>query len=474
MHLDYRSTKIIVTLGPATESEDTIRALCQAGADAFRLNMAHASPDWVRTVVAHIRRVSEALHRPVPVAMDIKGPEIRTGDLPEPLALALGQLVDLAIDEDDGQARGVVPVVSVNYPGIVTDVSPGATVLVDSGLISLEVESKSATRLHCRVTVAGTLGNRRHINLPGTRVRLPSVTERDRQHVALGAEVGVDAFMMSFVRDAEAISELRQVIQQQGLDSWIIAKIEDQSAISHLEAIIEASDMLMIARGDLAIESPFEELPLVQARAANLCKHRGTPFIVATQMLESMVKEPMPTRAEITDVATAVQQRADCVMLSDETTIGAHPVRCVEIMAKIARRIEASLNEEHWKVLALESDRDQVLHAAVVLAQNVERVAYLLYTTHGFSARVLAALRPQRRPILAFTPDALHARRLRLLYGVEPFLCAHYEKHTEFLRDAVQQLHSEGRVQSGDGLVAIDYAAADSAHHDTIQLYRVP
>lgn len=474
MHVDYRSTKIIVTLGPATESEDTILTLCRAGADAFRLNMAHAAPDWVRTVVARIRRVSEALHRPVPVAMDIKGPEIRTGDLPAPLNLAVDQRLDLAIEGDDGPSREEIPVVSVNYPGIVDDVVVGATVLVDSGLISLRVEDKSATRLHCRVTVAGRLGNRRHINLPGTRVRLPSVTDRDRQHVALGAEVGVDAFMMSFVRDADTIADLRQVLREHQLDSWIIAKIEDQSAISNLEAIVAASDMLMIARGDLAIESPFEELPLVQARAASLCKHKGKPFIVATQMLESMVSEPMPTRAEITDVATAVQQRADCVMLSDETTIGEHPLRCVEIMAKIARRIEASLVEEHWKVLPLESDRDQVLHAAVVLAQNVERVAYLLYTTHGLSAQVLAALRPLRRPILAFTPDTLHARRLRLLYGVEPFLCDAYEKHTEFLGDAVQRLRDEERVQSGDGLVAIDYAASDSKHHDTIQLYRVP
>ena len=474
MHVDYRSTKIIVTLGPATESEEMLRQLCEAGADVFRLNMAHAEPDWVHTVVARIRRVSEVLNRPVPVALDIKGPEIRTGDLSEPLELALDDRLDLTVDQDDATPRDGVPVVSVNYPGIVEDVAEGATVLIDGGLLALRVEGKSASRLHCRVTVAGELGNRRHINLPGTRVRLPSVTERDREHVRLGAEVGVDSFMMSFVRDAEAISELREVVEQHGMESWIIAKIEDQSAISNLEAIIDASDMLMIARGDLAVESPFEELPLVQMRTANLCKHRGKPFIVATQMLESMITEPMPTRAEISDVATAVQQRADCVMLSGETTVGRYPVRCVEIMAKIAKRIEESLTEEHWKVLPLESDRDQVLHAAVVLAQHVERVAYLLYTTHGLSAKVLAALRPQRRPILAFTPDRSHARLLRCLYGVEPFLCRPYDKHTEFLGDAVAQLQAEGRVQSGDGLVAIDYAGAESEHHDTIQLYRLP
>jgi pyruvate kinase len=477
MRSDFCSTKVIFTIGPATESEATIEALIRAGVDLCRINMAHASDDWLRMVVERVHRAGERLNRSIPIAMDIKGPEIRTGDLPEPLELQAAQLLDLAIETDDMQEQDGVPVVSVNYPGLIGDVREGITVLVDSGLISLKILEKQPTRLRCQVVIPGTLGNRRHLNLPGTRVNLPSVTDRDRHHVDLGAEIDVDFFMMSFVRDPEAIDELRALIQSKGSSARIIAKMEDQSAISNLERIVEQTDGVMIARGDLAIETPYDQLPIIQQQAAGLCKRLGKPFIIATQMLESMTAEPMPTRAEITDVANAVYQRADCVMLSDETTIGKYPVRCVEVMKDIALSIEHELREEYWKVHPLDrsrdSDRDQLLHAAVVLAQNTERTAYLVFTQEGRAPEVLAALRPLKRPIFAFTTDPMVQRQMRLLYAVEPFLMEEYQSHDGFLREAEKQLLDGGFVVPGDRVVVIDYSGIGTSNQDTIQFVQV-
>jgi pyruvate kinase len=473
MKPDFCSTKVIFTIGPATEEAGMIEALIKAGADLCRINMAHASDDWFRTVVGRVREVGERLKRPIPIAMDIKGPEIRTGDLPAPLELEAGQFLDLAVGDDVSGGADPVPTVRVNYPGLIDDVRVGATVLVDSGLISLRILEKCATRLRCEVVIGGTLGNRRHLNLPGTRINLPSVTERDRHHVALGVESGIDYFMMSFVRDPQAVDELRALLTSQGSDARIIAKIEDQSAVTHLEKIVEKTDGLLIARGDLAIETPYDRLPILQADAAARCKRLGKGFIIATQMLESMTTEPMPTRAEITDVATAIYQRADAIMLSDETTVGKYPVRCVEVMKAIAASIERSIDEEYWKIHPLHSDRDQLLHAAVVLAQNTERTAYLVFTQEGRAAKVLAALRPLERPIFAFTDDPVVQRQMRVLYAVEPFLHAEYRNHQAFLVDAEQQLLAGGFVEPGDRLVVIDYSGIGGFNQDTIQFFEV-
>ena len=473
MNPNFCSTKVIFTIGPATEAEETIEALIRAGADVCRINMAHASDDWVRTVVERVRTAGERLNRPIPIALDIKGPEIRTGDLPEPLELEAEQLLDLAIAGDDMQPEGETPVVSVNYPGLIGDVREGITILVDSGLISLEILEKRATRLRCEVVIPGKLGNRRHLNLPGTRVNLPSITDKDRHDVALGTALGIDYFMMSFVRDPEAVDELRALIASHDSKARIIAKIEDQSAVTNLERIVIQTDGLMIARGDLAIETPFDRVPILQAEAGSLCKRLGKPFIVATQMLESMTTEPMPTRAEITDIAFAVHQRADCVMLSGETTVGKYPVRCVEVMKKISHSIEQALTEQHWKVHQLHNDRDELLHAAVVLAQSTERTAYLVYTMEAQAADVLAALRPLRRPIFAFTSDPAVLRLMRVRYAVEPFYCSGYQDDDSFVTEAEATLLANGSISIGDRLVVITYSDLSHKGQDTIRFHEV-
>lgn len=336
-----RRTKIIFTLGPATESEEMLEKLIRAGADVARLNMAHANHEWCRLVIRRIRAVSAKVGREIAIMMDIKGPEIRTGDVDHPIVLEAGQIFDFTVRPGaDRDGAEEVRSVNVNYLDLVNDIKIGDTVLVDNGLIRLEVLEKQDAHIRCRVLTPGELKSRRHINLPGVKVNLPAFTEKDRADSLVGIAEGIDFVALSFVREAADIETLREFLRSQNSSARIIAKIEDQSAIANLEEIVRATDALMVARGDLGIECPFEELPSIQRRAVGCCLDHGKAVIIATHMLESMITQPMPTRAEITDVANAVHEQADCVMLSGETTVGKYPLDCVAILEKVARRIE--------------------------------------------------------------------------------------------------------------------------------------
>ncbi len=345
-----RRTKIIFTLGPASESEEMLEKLFRAGADIVRLNMAHAKHDWTRAMIRRIRTVSERVGREVAIMMDIKGPEIRTGDLTVPIELQPGEIFDFTVKPGVGTHSPEEPrevrSVDVNYQDLVKDIKVGDTVLVDNGLIRLEVLEKKDAHIRCRVLVAGQLSSRRHINLPGVKVNLPAFTEKDRADATVGLEAGIDFLALSFVREAADVEQLREFLSSKNSRVRIIAKIEDQSGITNLDEIVGACDGLMVARGDLGIECPFEELPVIQRRAVRVCLSLGRPVIIATHMLESMINQPVPTRAEITDVANAVYEQADCVMLSGETTVGKYPLECVQMLDKIARRIEAEESPE--------------------------------------------------------------------------------------------------------------------------------
>src|SRR4051812_22371946 len=339
-----RLTKIIATLGPATESAEMLGKLITAGVDIVRLNMAHAKHDWTRLVIRRIRAAAELAGREVAIMMDIKGPEIRTGDLAVPIELKPGEIFDFTV-KPDAERHGVeVRSVDVNYRDLVNDIKVGDTVLVDSGLIRLEVLSKDQAHIRCRLLTPGSLTSRRHINLPGVKVNLPAFTEKDKGDTLVGLEEGIDYVALSFVREAADIVQLRTFLKEHNApEVRIVAKIEDQSAIDNLDEIIEATDALMVARGDLGIEVPLQELPVIQRRAVRTCLAIGRPVIIATHMLESMIGQPMPTRAEITDVANAVYEQADCVMLSGETTVGKYPLECVAVLDTIARRVEDEL-----------------------------------------------------------------------------------------------------------------------------------
>lgn len=471
---DFRRTKIIFTLGPATDSEAMLEKLIAAGADIVRLNMAHASHDWTRTVVRRIRAVSERLGREVAVMMDIKGPEIRTGDLAAPIELQPGEIFDFTVKPGaDRENAEEVRSVDVNYQDLVNDIKVGDTVLVDNGLIRLEVLAKDHAHIRCRVLIPGQLSSRRHINLPGVTVNLPSFTAKDRADSLVGLEEGIDFLALSFVRTAADITLLRDFLAEQKSKVRIIAKIEDQSAITHLNDIVRACDGLMVARGDLGIECPLEELPVIQRRAVRSCLAQGRPVIVATHMLESMITQPVPTRAEITDVANAVYELADCVMLSGETTVGKYPLECVQTLDRIARRIETEEDTDPREPAVFTGERMKVLHSAVVLANQVPGSKILTFTRHGFMAHGLAALRPVHSPILAFTPHVQLLRQLRLLRAVEPHLMPFASEPDITIENAIIHLQRLGRVSPGDKLVVATDILSQDRLVDSVQLRTV-
>jgi pyruvate kinase len=470
----FRRTKIIFTLGPATESEAMLERLIVGGADIVRLNMAHAKHDWTRMIIKRIRDISTKVGREVAIMMDIKGPEIRTGDLANPIDLAPGEIFDFTVQPAGAsETAHEVRSVDVNYRDLVNDIAVGDTVLVDNGLIRLEVLAKDANHIRCRVLIPGQLSSRRHINLPGVRVNLPAFTEKDRKDTLIGIEEGIDFVALSFVREAKDVNDLRAFLAEQKSKARIIAKIEDQSAITNLNEIVSACDGLMVARGDLGIECPFEDLPVIQRRAVRACVAQGRPVIVATHMLESMITQPVPTRAEITDVANAVYERADCVMLSGETTVGKYPFECVQMLDKISRRIEAENDASHDEPTVFTSERMKMLHSAVVLADEIPHSKIVTFTRHGFIATGLAALRPTAAPIFAFTPSLELLRQLRLLRAVEPILMPFASEPDASIENAIALLRRGGWISPGDKLIVITDILSQDRKVDAIQLRTV-
>ena len=332
-----RKTKIIATLGPATDSSEKIGRLIEAGANIFRLNMSHAQHDWARDVVTKIREQSEKLSTPVATLIDLQGPSIRTGEVDGKLNLKKGDIVEF---RNASLKPGSDLSVTTNYDGLHKDVAVDDVMLVDNGALHFKVQRIDAGRLTCEVLTDGKMGSRRHINLPGIRVNLPALTNKDLLDLDLAAELQVDFVAISFVRDAEHIRYLREKLAESDSRAKIVAKIEDQEAVKHLSEIIRESDAVMVARGDLGIEVHIEELPVIQRLILKECARIGRKVIVATHMLESMIENPVPTRAEVTDVANAVFEQADAVMLSGETSIGQYPIQCIEILDRIATRME--------------------------------------------------------------------------------------------------------------------------------------
>ncbi len=465
----YRHTKIIATIGPATESREKLGQLISSGVDVIRLNMAHGSGEWVSSLVKRIREVSREMERHVAVMMDVKGPEIRTGTVAEPIDLKVGDIFEFYTETPTEGVRGVL----VNYPGLPHDVAVGVTVLVDSGLIRLEAIEKDATHVRCRVTIPGRLGSRRHINLPGVDVNLPSLTKKDEQDIRGGVDAGIDFVAMSFVRRSDDVLVLRALLDHLGSKARIVAKIEDQSGLRNLHGIVKAADAVMVARGDLGIEIDYFTLPLVQTRIVELCLTEGKPVIIATHLLESMIGAPMPTRAEISDISTAVRERADAVMLSGETTTGMYPLECVEVMRNIIKSIEPTEKRGINEVIELKEPKSKMLRSAAVLAQELGDSGIVVFTRSGFLAYTLAALRAVGVPIYAFTDDEALFRQLLLPWGVEPFLMAFSTDPEETILNALAYIKRREWSREGTWLVVITNALAHGKTIDTIQLRQV-
>jgi pyruvate kinase len=465
-----RKTKIIATLGPASETPERLRELMLAGANIFRLNMSHGHHDWVRMIVPRIRNIATELGLPIGILMDTQGPAVRTGDLGTKLDLKIGDIMEFTVR---GTHSEELYSVGVNYDGLIDDINEGDVVLVDNGVIHLKVLSKINNRIRCEVLTPGLLGSRRHINLPGVKVNLPPLTEKDLADVAVGAEVGVDFVALSFCREPSDVVALRNVLKGHGCAAKIVAKIEDQSAVKLINEIIQESDAVMIARGDLGVECPMEELPIIQRRILKAALKLGKPVVVATHMLESMIENPVPTRAEVTDVANAVFEQADAIMLSGETTVGKYPVECVKVLDRIARRIERSGSAHYADQTSLLSPRQKTAHSGVVLANSFSDAHIAVFTRQGNMAAYASRIRPELAHIHAFTPSEITAGHMTLLWGVLPIVVPFSEKAEDTLHKAEDLLLERDLAAKGDHLVVMSDIVEGDEKFDSIQLRKI-
>jgi pyruvate kinase len=466
-----RRTRIIATAGPNTDDFDEMFALAKAGTNVFRLNFSHAKYDWAETVVNNVRSVEKKLGRPVGVMMDTQGPSIRTGELATPIELKPGQTFTFTVrGEKAPEGAGV----DVNYDGFVDDLQVDAIVLVDNGIIRMKVLKKERNRATCEVLTPGTFGSRRHINLPGVHISLPSITDKDFADIRWGVQHGVDFVCLSFIRSGEDVEHLRGFLSAEKSSIQIFAKIECQEAVNNFDGILEKADGVMVARGDLGVELPFEELPIIQRRIVAACLRVGKPVIVATQLLDSMCQNPMPTRAEVTDVACAIFEQADALMLSGETTVGRYPVQCIEALDTIGRRIEQANCECVSFDLERSSERQRLVSAAVQLAKDLGAAGIVVFTRSGTMAHMVSRLRPRPSQIFAFTPSESTWRRTSLLWGIHAFqMDLHTEDPEQTNVEAIRTLKDQGFVKSGETLVFASQIQARGEFFDAIQPRRV-
>lgn len=447
-----RRTKIVATLGPATTAPEQLEALLRAGVDVVRLNLSHGSHDEHAHSVTAVRELSRALDKSVAVMLDLQGPKIRTGALVGggPVLLAPGQELTITTDSCPGDAARV----STTYQPLPTDVRPGDPILVDDGRIRLRVLACEGAEVRTRVEVGGLLAEHKGINLPGVPLSAPALTEKDDVDLTFGIAQAVDYVALSFVRRAEDVHDVRRRIEARGANIPIIAKLEKAEAIEHLEAIVAASDGVMVARGDLGVELNAEQVPILQKRIIRAANRHGIPAITATQMLESMTNSPTPTRAEATDVANAVWDETDALMLSAETAVGRFPVEAVETMARIALAAETAQPPDVRRGSQRITHSHAICRAARSLAEDLHVSAVVAFTRSGRTAELLAQTRP-RAPILALTPDERVYRRLALHWGVLPLTCATAPHVEALIEEMEQQVLRRGLARRGEQVIIV-------------------
>ncbi|MEJ6612185.1 MAG: pyruvate kinase [Porticoccus sp.] len=461
-----RKTKIICTIGPASESFSMLQQLAEAGMNIVRLNMSHGDHESHTRVIKSVRTLNKKLPNPIAILMDTQGPEIRTGDIKQELNLKKNDVISIvARGEEDVESTSI----SVNYEDLINDVTIGDMITVDNGLINLEVLSKEDRIMQCKVIDGGILKSKRHVNLPGIRVNLPAITEKDKRDILFSIEQEVDFIALSFVRNTEDVEQLRVLLGDKVDKIKIISKIEDQEGVKNLSDIVNISDGVMVARGDLGVEIAIEKLPRVQRRIIRLCAQRGKRVIVATHMLESMIENPIPTRAEVTDVANAVYEEADAIMLSGESAMGKYPVKCVEILSRITQSIEQSPGLQFVKDLELENDHAEIASAAVKLAESIKAKAIIVPTRRGKMANYVTNCHPQTPIICAFTNDSRTRRQLVLNRNVLSFRITFSEDPEKTLATAAKILMTRTEFLPEDRVVVISDALAGSGI-DAIQI----
>ena len=473
MHHDspvtLRRTKIICTIGPATAKYPLLKQMAEAGMNLVRLNMSHADHAGAAQIIRWIKTLNRQARDPVAVMLDTQGPEIRTGDVAEPMDLKTGQVVSLSVRGDDDVETSSI---QVNYQELVDIVEPGNRITVDNGLINFEVLENRGKRLVCRVIDGGWLGSKRHVNLPGVRIDLPSITAKDRADIEFGLKHEVDYIAASFVRTAQDVELARSIIREGGARTLVVAKIEDWEGVANIDAITAAADGVMVARGDLGIETNIADLPNVQRRIVHACARRGRRCIVATHLLESMIHNPIPTRAEVTDVANAVYEGADAVMLSGETSVGEHPVRCVEQLVQITEAAEKYPGLGYERSLEAPTDKQQLAIHAVALAESIKADGIVVITRRGLTADLVTNARPPTVPIYAFTNDSRTRRRLYLNRAVASFRMDFSREPEKTLQRAFALLRERGILGDGAKAVVISDVLA-GAQTDAIQIRRI-
>jgi len=469
IHPVPRKTKIICTIGPVTDSYDMLKKLAEAGMDIVRLNMSHGDHPSHAKVIKAIKTLNQQGFS-IPLMLDTQGPEIRTGNLQSDLELKQGDIISVCVRGEAVEESSF----QINYQDLMNTLNVGDKITVDNGLINLEVLAKEERAMKCRVLDGGRLGSKRHVNLPGIRVNLPSVTAKDKEDILFGVKQGVDFIALSFVREAKDVTELRSLLEKHGGDKIkIIAKIEDQEGVKNLEEIIAVSDGVMVARGDLGVEINIEDLPNVQRRIVRLCHERGRRVIVATHLLESMITNPIPTRAEVTDVANAIYEEVDAIMLSGETTVGKYPIKCVEYMNKIALTSERMIGLQYSKFLKMRDNRQFLASAAVEMAEAMGARAIVVITRRGVMASCVTNCRPFKSTIYAFTNDGRTCRQLSINRGMVAHKIAFSKDPEKTIANSFAVMKREDGFKSGDKVVLISNVIA-GAGADTIQIREIP
>ena len=438
--MKYKRTKIICTIGPSTESFSSIKKLHEAGMNVARLNMSHSDHKNAKKIIDRIKKLNQSVENPVGILLDTQGPEIRTGDTSQVVNLEPGQLVSFTIrDEVDVETTSI----RVHYDELIQSVNVGTLISLDNGLLNFKVLKKSKNELECKVLDGGKLGSKRHVNLPGIRINLPSVTEKDKRDIAFGLKEDVDFIALSFVRNASDIDDLKKVLKNRAKKVKIISKIEDREGLSNIEEICQVSDSVMVARGDLGIETDLANLPNIQRKIMSNCAKYGVRSIVATHLLESMIDNPTPTRAEVTDVANAIYEGADAVMLSGETTIGKYPIESVKFISRIAKQTEKYRTLGYESQLISKTDWQHPGVAAKDIAESIQADGIIAITRSGQTAEIVANAKPFMIPIFAFSNNKKTIKQLSLTGSVHAYKSSMHSDHEKNLQSIMRILKRE-------------------------------
>jgi len=450
-----RRTKIVCTLGPSSNTKEDIEKLYRAGMNVVRINFSHGTHEGHKKTIGYVREVAEKVGYAIPVLMDLQGPKIRVGQMKEGAqVIKTGDMVKLTSEE----VVGTADLVPIDYPNLAEDSQVGNQILIDDGLLELKIIKKGDDGIVAKVVVGGVLKSRKGVNLPDVDISMSSLTEKDKEDLEFGLKVGVDYVAMSFVRSARDIQDVISRIRAAGSNASIIAKIEKPEAVNVIDEIIEETDGIMVARGDLGIEIPSEQVPLVQKRIIEKCRIAGKPVITATQMLDSMINNPRATRAESSDVANAVLDGTDAVMLSGETAAGKYPVEAVKTMDKIIKSVEGNADGLYYSLKYKKPDWkekqiiESLAYSCVTIADNIEAKAISTITHSGSTARRIAKFRP-RVPIVAFTESLIVMRQLNLVWGVQSVRLNEIFDTDISVKLMEDYLQNNGYVNSGDRVI---------------------